>query len=376
MSAGGFWRRLTSLTRKEVRQLVRDRSNLLIGIGLPIVLILIFGYGLSLDVKRAIIAIVLDDPSPIARDVAASISRTEYLVPHPVRSLAEGEALMKAREVDALVQVPSDFTRRLGDGNAQVQVLVQGSDATRAASVATYLGIALAGWGEKQADRGATGPAQRGAVTIVQRMWFNAANTSTWYLVPGLIVLIMTLVGAFLTALVMAREWERGTLEALFVTPVRPVEILLAKIIPCFGIGMIGLALCLIAARLLFDVPLYGSFVVLLVASMLYMLVALGIGLLISAVTKNQFLASQIALLASFLPAMMLSGFIFDLRNVPTAIRVIGNLLPATYFMELVKSLFLAGDFWPMILKDCAILAAYAIALLGVARLVTRKRLD
>ncbi|MCP1652392.1 ABC transporter permease [Pseudomonas nitroreducens] len=376
MSAGSFWRRLASLTRKEVRQLVRDRSNLLIGIGLPIALILIFGYGLSLDVKRAIVAIVLDDPSPIARDVAAGISRTEYLEPHLVRSYAEGEKLMRAREVDAVVQFPSDFTRRLNDGNAQIQVLVQGSDATRAASVSTYVSSALAGYAEKQADRGAGSASQAGAVTIVQRMWFNAANTSTWYLVPGLIVLIMTLVGAFLTALVMAREWERGTLEALFVTPVRPVEILLAKIIPCFGIGMIGLALCLLAARFLFDVPIYGSFIVLVIASMLYMLVALGIGLLISAVTKNQFLASQIALLASFLPAMMLSGFIFDLRNVPTAIRVIGNLLPATYFMELVKSLFLAGDFWPMIFKNCAILAAYAVALLGLARLVTRKRLD
>lgn len=376
MSAGGFWRRLASLTRKEVRQLVRDRSNLLIGIGLPIALILIFGYGLSLDVKRAIVAIVLDDPSPVARDVAAGISRTEYLEPHLVRSYAEGEKLMRAREVDAVVQFPSDFTRNLNDGHAQIQVLVQGSDATRAASVSTYVSSALAGYAEKQADRGSGSASQAGAVTIVQRMWFNAANTSTWYLVPGLIVLIMTLVGAFLTALVMAREWERGTLEALFVTPVRPVEILLAKIIPCFGIGMIGLALCLLAARFLFDVPIYGSFIVLVIASMLYMLVALGIGLLISAVTKNQFLASQIALLASFLPAMMLSGFIFDLRNVPTAIRVIGNLLPATYFMELVKSLFLAGDFWPMILKNCAILAAYAVALLGLARLVTRKRLD
>lgn len=376
MSAGGFWRRLASLTRKEVRQLVRDRSNLLIGIGLPIALILIFGYGLSLDVKRAIVAIVLDDPSPIARDVAAGISRTEYLEPHLVRSYAEGEKLMRAREVDAVVQFPSDFTRNLNDGHAQIQVLVQGSDATRAASVSTYVSSALAGYAEKQADRGAGSASQAGAVTIVQRMWFNAANTSTWYLVPGLIVLIMTLVGAFLTALVMAREWERGTLEALFVTPVRPVEILLAKIIPCFGIGMIGLALCLLAARFLFDVPIYGSFIVLVISSMLYMLVALGIGLLISAVTKNQFLASQIALLASFLPAMMLSGFIFDLRNVPTAIRVIGNLLPATYFMELVKSLFLAGDFWPMIFKNCAILAAYAVALLGLARLVTRKRLD
>ena len=170
--------------------------------------------------------------------------------------------------------------------------------------------------------------------------------------------------------------WARGTLEALFVTPVRSVEILLAKIIPCFLVGLLGLALCLLAARLLFHVPMYGSLLALLVSSMLYLFVALGIGLLSSAVTKNQFLASQISLLASFLPAMMLSGFIFDLRNVPTAVRVIGNLLPATYFMELVKSLFLAGDFWPLIIRNCLILAGYAVVLLGLAQLATRKRLD
>jgi len=207
-------------------------------------------------------------------------------------------------------------------------------------------------------------------------MWFNAANNSTWYLVPGLIVLIMTLVGAFLTALVMAREWERGTLESLFVTPVRPVEVLLAKIIPYFCVGLIGLALCLAAAAFLFHVPMYGSLLVLLFSAMLYLLVALGIGLVISSVTRNQFLASQVALIASFLPALMLSGFMFDLRNVPTAIRVIGQILPATYFMELIKSLFLAGNNWPLIARNCAILAAYAVVLLGVARLVTRKRLD
>ena len=377
MSAHGFWRRLLSLTRKELHQLLRDWSNLLIGIGLPIALILIFGYGLTLDVRHAVVAIVLDDPSPVARDVAASISPSAYLAPRPVASQQEGEALMRSREADALVHFPADFTRRLAAGEAQVQVLVQGADATRASGVAGYLSVALAGWVARQADRNAGRPLQPLAtVSVVQRLWFNAANTSTWYLVPGLIVLIMTLVGAFLTALLMAREWERGTLEALFVSPVRPPEILLAKIIPCFGVGMIGLVLCLLAARLLFHVPLYGSLLALLVSSMLYMLVTLGIGLLISSLTRNQFLASQVALLTSFLPAMMLSGFIFDLRNVPTAIHVIGNLLPATYFLEVVKSLFLAGSPWPMIVRNCAILAGYAALLLGLAARVTRKRLD
>lgn len=369
-----FWRRLLSLTRKELRQMLRDRSNLMIGIGLPIALILIFGYGLSLDVRHSLIAVVQDDPAPQARDLLASISQSDYLEPLSLQSFEEGRLMLEARQVDALVYLPTDFSRRLQDGDAQVQVLVQGSDATRASGVSNYLNQALALWGEKQAARNAG--LQSGGVRIEQRMWFNAANTSTWYLVPGLIVLIMTLVGTFLTALVMAREWERGTLEALFVTPVRSVEILLAKIIPCFLVGLLGLALCLLAAHFLFLVPMYGSLLILLFSAMLYLFVALGIGLLISAVTKNQFLASQISLIVSFLPAMMLSGFIFDLRNVPTAVRIVGDLLPATYFMQLVKSLYLAGDFWPLIIRNCLILAGYAAVLLGLAQLATRKRLD
>ncbi|MFW7347370.1 MAG: ABC transporter permease [Pigmentiphaga sp.] len=374
--SGGFWRRLVSLTRKEVRQLLRDRANLMMGIALPIVLILIFGYGLSLDVRNAPVAVVLDDASPVARDVVAGLSTPGYLAPRVVGSAHEAYALMRAREVDAAVLVPADFSRRLAAGDAQVQVLLQGADASRATMIRGYVAGALASWSQKRADRGEAAGPGAGRVQVVDRMWFNAANDSTWYLVPGLIVLIMTLVGAFLTALVMAREWERGTLESLFVTPVRPVEVLLAKIIPYFCVGMIGLALCLAAAAFLFHVPMYGSLPVLLFSAMLYLLVALGIGLVISSVTRNQFLASQVALIASFLPALMLSGFMFDLRNVPTAIRVIGQILPATYFMELIKSLFLVGNNWPLVARNCAILAAYAVVLLGVARLVTRKRLD
>jgi ABC-2 type transport system permease protein len=157
---------------------------------------------------------------------------------------------------------------------------------------------------------------------------------------------------------------------------VRPIEILLAKIIPYFGVGMVGLALCLVAARFLFGVPMVGSLAVLIVSAMLYMLVAVGIGLVISSVTRNQFLASQVALLASFLPSLMLSGFLFDLRNVPAVVRGVGRVLPATYFMELIRTLFLAGNVWPLIFRNCAILIVYAVLLLGIARLVTRKKLD
>jgi len=373
--SGGFWLRLISLTRKEFRQLWRDASNLMIGIGLPIALILIFGYALTFDVRDARVAVVLEDSSPVAQSLISSLELSDYFVPVKVTSMHEATEMMKAHESDAILRIPSDFARRLSTGDAQVQTLLLGSDPTRASAIRSYLEGAVAIWGQKQASRSHS-PAAQGSVVIVDRMWFNAANNSTWYLVPGLIALIMTLVGTFLTALVMAREWERGTIEALFVTPVRPVEILIAKIIPYFFIGLLGLVMCVVTARVLFDVPIYGSMWVLVLASMLYMFVSLGIGLLISAMTKNQFLASQVALLASFLPAMMLTGFIFDLRNVPTAVYVIGQLVPATYFLELVKSLFLAGNYWPMIIKNCSVLAVYAVVLLGLARFVTCKKLD
>ena len=384
MKATGFWLRLWALTRKEVRQLLRDRSNLAIGIGLPALLILLFGYGISLDVDDASVAVVTEDGSPVAVDVLSGLQLSTYFTLRPVRAMADAEALMNARQVDAILRVPGDFTRALAAGLGRLQLIVHGADAATARVVQGYVGGALAQWSLRQADRqaqiragpGAAGPgAVFGRVTVVPRMWFNAANTSTWYLVPGLIVLIMTLTGAFLTSLVVAREWERGTLEALFVTPVRPTEILLAKMIPYFGVGMLGFAMCLLAARFLFAVPFMGSLWLLVASSVLYMLVSLGVGLLISSVTKNQFVASQMALLTSFLPAMMLSGFLFDLNNVPPVVRYIGLALPATHFLDLVKTLMLAGDVWPIVFKDGAILVAYAVVLLTAARFVTRKQI-
>lgn len=373
--------RLLALTRKETRQLLRDPSSLAIGILLPILLILLFGYGLSLDVKNAPLAVVMEDSSPTATQAVAGLSLTPYISPVPLVSMKQAELLLREHKVDGIVRVPGDFSSRMAAGDARIQIVVNGADANKANTILRYATSALAANPQRTADEQGTKPGMPaadgiGSVSVEPRLWFNSANTSTWYLVPGLVVLIMTLVGAFLTALVMAREWERGTLEALFVTPVRPAEILIAKIIPYFGIGMAGLALCLLAARFLFEVPMVGSLFMLVFASMLYLIVAVGIGLVISSVTRNQFLASQVALLSSFLPAMLLSGFLFDLRNVPWVVSVIGHILPATYFMELIRALFLAGNIWPLVIKNCLILAGYAVGLLGVARLVTRKRLD
>ncbi len=375
MNTSGFIRRFSALLRKEVRQMLRDRSTLAVGLMLPAVLILLFGYGLSFDVKNAPVAVVLEDSSPSAREVLAGLEGSSYLAPVWTTSMVEAERRMRDGEVRAIVRVPADFSRRLAAGQAQVQLLLNGVDSNTAAAVDGYVGGAIATWAQQKADR-AGSKAGAGGVELVQRMWFNEASTSTWYLVPGLIALVMTLIGAFLTSLLIAREWERGTLESLFVTPVRPLEIVLAKLAPYLLVGAVDLALCLLAAKFLFHVPMRGSLWVIVLASLLYLTVSLLLGLFISGKTRNQFQASQVALLISFMPALMLSGFIFDLRNVPLVVQVVSQLLPATHFVGLIKTLFLAGDNWPMILRDCAILTLYALVLTGAVRRTLRKTLD
>lgn len=376
MSASGFITRFTALLRKEVRQMLRDKSNLAVGLLLPFTMILLFGYGLSFDVQNAPIAVVMEDSSPAAHEVLAGLSGTKYLSPRWTASMSEAETLLRAGEVDGIVRVPVDFSRRLAAGDARIQLLLNGVDSNTATAVEGYVGGAIGTWAQHQADRFGGKPQTGGRVEVVQRMWFNEAGVSTWFLVPGLIVLVLTLIGAFLTSLLIAREWERGTLESLFVTPVRPMELLLAKLVPYLGIGAVNIALCLLAAKFLFEVPIRGSLWIIVLASMLYLTVSLLLGLFISGRTRNQFQASQLALLISFMPAMMLSGFVFDLRNVPMVIQIISHLLPATHFMGLIKTLFLAGDHWPSILRTLGVLCLYAAVLTFATQRTLRKKLD
>jgi len=366
-------RRVWSLVRKESHQVVRDPSSIAIGIVLPVVLILLFGYGLSLDVTNAPVAVVLEDPSPDAMELAASFQLSHYFDAQLLTSMPRAQQLMLARKVDAIVRIRPDFSRQLSRGDAEVQILVHGTDANHARIIQSYAQGAVGQWAARRSAEGKeilTGP-----VTVQSRLWFNEANESRYFLVPGLIVLIMTLIGAFLTSLVVAREWERGTMEALFVTPVRPDEILLGKTLPYFVLGLIGLVLCLLAAKFLFHVPFRGSVIVLSGASMLYLLVALAIGLLISSAIKSQFVASQIALLVTFLPAVMLSGFLFDLHSMPAVVRVITYALPARYYVTLLQTIFLAGDIWTVILPNAAVLAGMAVLFLILTRRVTQKKL-
>jgi len=213
-------------------------------------------------------------------------------------------------------------------------------------------------------------------VDIEQRVWFNANLQSRHFIVPGLIALIMTLIGALLTALVMAREWERGTMEALLVTPVGIHEVIFGKTLPYYLLGMGGMLLSLLVAVWLFGVPMRGSLWVLFGTSSLFLLTSLGMGLLISTVAKSQFVAAQIAIIVTYLPAFILSGFIFDIGSMPEALQLLTHVLPARYFVTILQTLFLAGDVWSILVPNSLVLAAMAVLFLGATRVNARKRLD
>ena len=278
---------------------------------------------------------------------------------------------LEQRKIDAILRVPPDFSRQLHQGDGRLQLLLYGTDTTTAMSIQSYVETAVAQWSAKQmAARGI------GAVDLETRLWFNDAHESTWYFIPGLILMVVTLIGVLLTAGVMAREYERGTFESLFVTPVKKGEVIVAKVIPYFCIALLGVFICLVLSRFLFQVPLVGSLALLLFLSIIYLLTALGIGLVISVVTKAQFMATQVALLVSFLPSVMLSGFLFDLRSTPRWVQWIAEFLPFKHYLVSLKTIFLAGNLWPVILPQTAAMVAFMALFLGLALKIIRKKVE
>jgi ABC-2 type transport system permease protein len=372
---GGSRTRLRGLLRKEFYQILRDPSSLAIAFLLPLVLLLIFGYGVSLDAEHVPIALVVELPSPDTASFTSGFHQSRYFEPVFPRSLREAEQALLDRRVMAIVHLRSDFARQLRQpGGAPIQVIVNGVDANTARLVLGYVQGVWQKWLQREAL--ARGETLAMPIQLEQRIWFNSELRSRNFLVPGLIAVIMTLIGALLTAMVMAREWERGTMEALLVTPVTMREVLLGKLIPYFILGMGGMSLSVGMGVWLFGVPLRGSLLVLFGAAALFLLAALGMGLLISTVTKNQFVAGQLAIITTFLPAFILSGFIFDVGSMPRIVQWLTHLLAASYFVAILQTVFLAGNVWSVILPNSLALLLMAAFFLGVSRRKLRKRLE
>lgn len=366
-------KRLLALVHKESLQALRDPSTLLIAFVLPVVLLFMFAYAVSLDARQVRIGVVLESRGASAQALAAAFAGTRYLDVTFARDRREVAEQVVSGALRGFVVIPQDFERRLAErgGEPLVQVVTDGSQPNTANFVANYSQGVVQTW---RAGLGTEAPSP--AVALEPRYWFNAELESRRSLVPGAIAIVMTIIGTMLTALVVAREWERGTMEAVLSTPASVVEILVGKLLPYFVLGMLSTLGAAALSIVVFGVPLRGSLPALLALSAMFMVPALGQGLLISSLARNQFLASQIALFSGFLPAFILSGFLFEIDAMPAPIRVLTWVIPARYFVSSLKTVFLAGDIWAVFLPDLAAMAAIGVFFFVAAKRATRKNLE
>ncbi len=367
--------RLWGMVRKEMWQIIRDPSSIAIAFIMPVVLLYMFGYGVSLDASHIPVGIVAEQPDIVTQSLEDSFSRSEFFSPVSFRSIQEAQQALNERRIEGIVWMRNNFSANLQSGlQAPINIIVNGVDSNQANITGGYIQGVWQSWLGHFAE--AKGLSLNLPVTLEQRVWFNAALSSRLFLVPGVIAVIMTIIGSLLTAMVVAREWERGTMEALMVTPLHMREMLAGKLIPYFVLGMASMYLSVILAVWQFGVPLRGSFWLLTLASALFMLVSLMIGLYISVVSKNQFVAGQLAIIVTFLPAFLLSGFLFDINSMPAAIQAITFLVPARYFVSLTQTLFLAGDIWPVVIPNLLALVAMLIFFYLLVSRKSHKRLE
>lgn len=370
-------RRLFALIFKESLQILRDPSAMLIAFVLPLILLFIFGYGVNLDSNRVKIGLVLETRNPDVISLAQAFMNSHFLdvtIGHDRRAFSDAVMAGKLR---GMVVIPQNFITRGIDENrtADIQVITDGSEPNIASFVQNYAQGVLQIWiAHQQEDRSLKQLNQ--PIITAPRFWYNPELKSRNFLVPGSIAIIMTLIGTILTALVVAREWERGTMEALMASPVSIVEILLGKLIPYFLLGLGSMLICFLVATLFYAVPFHGSLPALALCTAVFLVTALGQGLLISTIAKNQFVAAQIALMSAFLPAFMLSGFIFEISAMPAPIQTLTYLVPARYFVTSLQTLFLAGNVWPLLLSSMASVALIGFAFFLLMVRKTRKRLD
>ncbi len=342
--------RLRALIRKESIQIVRDPSSIMISVVLPLILLFLYGFGVSLDLDHLRIGLVLEDTSPEARSFAESLTDSPYFDVTMARDTRELLEPLTKGAIRGLVVVPSYFTSFLSRAAtvAPIQVIADGSEPNTANFLQNYVQGAFEIWLEQENLQ--TGVPVTPLVQVQARNWYNEELESRYFLLSGSLAIIMTLIGTLLTALVVAREWERGTMEALISTEVSVKELILGKVIPYFILGMVSMGICVAISTLGFGLPLRGSYGLLALVSAVFLFTALSIGLTISTIAKNQIVASQMAIVTGFLPAYILSGFLFEIASMPLPIQLLTYVLPATYFVQCLQTLFLVGNVWGLVL--------------------------
>ncbi|MBP2850563.1 ABC transporter permease [Dickeya oryzae] len=370
------WRRLRALCLKETRQILRDPSSALIAFVIPLLLLFIFGYGINLDSSRLNVGVLMEQHSAEANSLARAFTGSPFLAVTLSDNRPALIEKMQAGQIRGLVVIPADFATRLArpQDSAPIQVITDGSEPNTAQFVQGYAQGIWQLWQQQYAQD--NGSHYQPLIDVQTRYWFNAAAISRHFIIPGAITIIMTVIGAILTSLVIAREWERGTMEALLSTQVTRAELLLTKLLPYYVLGMIAMVLCVVVAVFVLGVPYRGSLWLLFGMSSLFLASTLGMGLLISTLTRNQFNAAMVALNAAFLPAVMLSGFIFEIHSMPVLVQAVSYLIPARYFVSTLQTLFLAGNIGSVLLMNLLFLMTSAVFFIGLTAWKTRRRLD
>jgi ABC-2 type transport system permease protein len=348
-------RRVRAVARKELLHILRDPRSLGMGIAIPILLLILFGYALTLDVDDVPFAVWDQSRTPASRELISRFEASRYFsLASYTTNYREIERAIDRREILLALVIPLDYGRKT---NTRVQVIVDGSDANTASIAINYA----------EAILGNTANAVMHPAELRPRIWFNPEMESRIYIVPGLIAVIMMVIAALMTSLTVAREWETGTMEQLISTPLRGHELIAGKLLPYFGIGALDVVIAVAMGVLLFRVPLRGSPVLLVVSAGIFLIGALSMGILISIVTKAQLLASQLAMVTTFLPAFLLSGFMYDIGNMPVPVQVITHVIPARYFVALLKGIFLKGVGLEVLAGQLALLSTFAAVMVLLA---------
>ena len=374
-------KRVSAIARKEFLHVLRDWRSLGIGIAIPIVMLFLFGYALTLDVDRVPLIVWDQSATPASRDLVSAFSASRYFtLEQNALGYPEVQRAIDARRAVIALVIPVDFAGRVASGRgASVQAILDGSDSNVASFALGYAEAVTRGYSERVGvdllRRNGLPPPVAG-IDLRPRVWFNTDMESRNYIFPGLIAIVMMVIAALLTSLTFAREWEGGTMEQLIATPVTGGELILGKLVPYYAIGMLDLVLSVLVAEFVFHIPMRGELWLVFAASSIFLVGALGIGMLISIITKSQFLSSQIALVATMLPAFLLSGFVFPIANMPYPIQIFTYIITARYFVVLLRGIYLKGLGLGILGGEAALLALFAAFVIALSLFKFKKKIE
>ena len=365
---------LLALIKKEIKQILRDPSSIIIAFILPFISIMIYMYGINLDSVKVTMGIKNDDPNPEVATLVKSFGHSKYVNSIYFDNVKDIEIAIARSKIKGAVIIPNDFSTKLARGqSADLLVVTDGSEVNTANYVQSYaIAIANSWLGTSKYAASVSPP----AVNAEVRTWYNPDLNSHYFIVPGSIAITMTLIGILLTSLVVAREWERGTMEAMLSTSVKTIHIVLGKYIPYFILGMLSLAFNIFLCVVIFQIPFRGNYLVLLLVSSLFLFTSLGIGLNVSSVLKNQFLASMVAMSVGFMPALMLSGLMFPINSMPIFFQHLTRILPPRYYVSFVESEFMAGTVPEIVIANAIYLTILGLILFAAVYKNTSMRLE